>query len=59
MYVSVDAAYRVDNLLLPVADSRWDFLTVTKDSTLKKFLFVLFVKRLPKNTTSNILCILN
>lgn len=55
IYVTVDAVYLMNNLLLPVVDSRWDFLTVTKENTLKNF-FVLFVKILSKNTTPNILC---
>lgn len=36
IYVTGDAACLMDKILLPVADSRWDFSTVTKDSTLNK-----------------------
>lgn len=42
IYVTVDATYLVDGLLLPVVDNTWVFLTVTKDSTFKKsFLYYL------------------
>lgn len=46
IYVKVYTTYLVNSLLLPVVDYRWVSLAVTKDSILKKILFILFAKNL-------------